>query len=77
MPSMIESLVDELGFARSRVELLVPLTVSLLRVGPMVYYVCATLFIAQLYEERALGAIVEAGSRCCLHGCWRVLHRRE
>ncbi|WP_116135475.1 dicarboxylate/amino acid:cation symporter [Trinickia diaoshuihuensis] len=49
MPSMIESLVDRLGFARSRVELMVPLTVSLLRVGPMVYYVCATLFIAQLY----------------------------
>jgi Na+/H+-dicarboxylate symporter len=49
MPSMIESLVDGLGFARSRVELMVPLTVSLLRVGPMVYYVCATLFIAQLY----------------------------
>jgi Na+/H+-dicarboxylate symporter len=49
MPSMIESLVDDLGFARARVELLVPLTISLLRVGPMVYYVCATLFIAQLY----------------------------
>lgn len=49
MPSMIESLVDGLGFARARVELMVPLTVSLLRVGPMVYYVCATLFIAQLY----------------------------
>ncbi|HEX3635319.1 MAG TPA: cation:dicarboxylase symporter family transporter [Paraburkholderia sp.] len=49
MPSMIESLVDDLGFARARVELMVPLTVSLLRVGPMVYYVCATLFIAQLY----------------------------
>lgn len=51
MPSMIESLVDRLGFARSRVELMVPLTVSLLRVGPMVYYVCATLFIAQLYGK--------------------------
>ncbi|PMS18570.1 sodium:dicarboxylate symporter [Trinickia dabaoshanensis] len=49
MPSMIESLADRLGFARARVELMVPLTVSLLRVGPMVYYVCATLFIAQLY----------------------------
>ncbi|GLK97017.1 cation:dicarboxylase symporter family transporter [Achromobacter insolitus] len=54
MPSMIESLADKLGFARSRVELLVPLAVSLLRVGPMVYYVCATLFIAQLYG-RPLG----------------------
>lgn len=49
MPIMIESLVERLGFARSRVELLVPLSVSLLRIGPVVYYVCATLFIAQLY----------------------------
>lgn len=49
MPSMIESLVERLGFARARVELLVPLAVSLLRIGPVVYYVCATLFIAQLY----------------------------
>ena len=56
MPSMIESLVDQLGFARSRVELLVPLTISLLRVGPMVYYVCATLFIAQLYGH-SLGLV--------------------
>ncbi|KLU23979.1 sodium:dicarboxylate symporter [Caballeronia mineralivorans PML1(12)] len=56
MPSMIESLVDQLGFARARVELMVPLTVSLLRVGPMVYYVCATLFIAQLYG-RSLGVV--------------------
>lgn len=49
MPVMIESLADKLGFARARVELLVPLSVSLLRVGPVVFYVCATLFIAQLY----------------------------
>ncbi|MBI2771777.1 MAG: cation:dicarboxylase symporter family transporter [Burkholderiales bacterium] len=65
MPIMIESLADRLGFARSRVELLVPLSVSLLRVGPVVYYVCATLFIAQLYG-RSLGpvevAIVMAAS---------------
>lgn len=49
MPSVIEALADKLGYARSRVELLVPLTVSLLRIGPVLYYVCATLFIAQLY----------------------------
>lgn len=69
MPVMIESLADKLGFARSRVELLVPLTVSLLRVGPVVYYVCATLFIAQLYGRAltaadvglVLGASVLAG----------------
>jgi Na+/H+-dicarboxylate symporter len=49
MPIMIEGLVDRLGFARSRVELLVPLSVSLLRIGPVIYYVAATMFIAQLY----------------------------
>jgi Na+/H+-dicarboxylate symporter len=49
MPTMIEVLTNRLGYARSRVELLVPLSVSLLRIGPMLYYVCATLFIAQLY----------------------------
>ena len=36
MPIMIESLVEKLGFARARVELMVPLTVSLLRIGPVV-----------------------------------------
>ncbi|MGI4859966.1 MAG: cation:dicarboxylate symporter family transporter, partial [Janthinobacterium lividum] len=50
------SLVDNLGFARSRVELLVPLAISLLRIGPVAYYACATLFIAQLYG-RVLGPL--------------------
>ncbi|MBV5297041.1 MAG: dicarboxylate/amino acid:cation symporter [Rhodoferax sp.] len=59
MPIMIESLADRLGFARSRVELLVPLSISLLRIGPVVYYVCATLFIAQLYG-RSL-SLIELG----------------
>ncbi len=49
MPAMIESLVQRLSFAKARVELLVPLSVSMLRVGPILYYACATLFIAQLY----------------------------
>jgi Na+/H+-dicarboxylate symporter len=51
MPSMIEGLSDKLGFAKSRVELMVPLSVSLLRIGPMVYYVCAAMFIGQLYDK--------------------------
>jgi Na+/H+-dicarboxylate symporter len=51
MPIMIESLADRLGFARSRVELMVPLSVSLLRIGPVIYYVAATVFIAQLYAK--------------------------
>lgn len=56
MPVMIESLVEKLGFARSRVELMVPLSVSLLRIGPILYYVCATLFIAQLYGRSLTGS---------------------
>jgi Na+/H+-dicarboxylate symporter len=52
IPSMIEALADKLGFARTRVELLVPLSVSLLRIGPIVYYVCAAMFIAQLYDKQ-------------------------
>lgn len=51
MPSMIETLADRLGFARSRVELMVPLSVSLLRIGPVIYYVAAAIFIAQLYGK--------------------------
>jgi Na+/H+-dicarboxylate symporter len=65
MPTMIESLVDTLGFARSRVELLVPLGVSLLRIGPGLYYVLASLFVAQLYgvhPSPAQLAVVVVGS---------------
>jgi proton glutamate symport protein len=49
IPIMIESLTEKLNFSRSQVELLVPFSVSFLRVGPTLYYICVTLFIAQLY----------------------------
>ena len=49
MPAMVNGLVNQLNFARSRVELLVPLSVSLLRMGPVAYFICSTLFIAALY----------------------------
>lgn len=49
MPAMVDGLVDRLSFARSRVELLVPLGVTLLRVGAIAYFVCGTMFIASLY----------------------------
>jgi len=49
MPTMITSLVETLGFDRNRVELLVPLGISMLRAGQAFYYVVATLFLAQLY----------------------------
>lgn len=49
MPAMIATLAQRLRFAKAKVELLVPLSVTMLRVGPILYYACATLFIAQLY----------------------------
>lgn len=69
MPGMIESLSEQLGFSRSRVELLVPLSVSLLRIGPILYYVSATLFIAQLYgQSLSAGEILVAMSASILAG---------
>jgi Na+/H+-dicarboxylate symporter len=55
MPAMVEAMVSRLGFARARVELLVPLSVALLRAGPVAYFVCGSMFIAALYG-RALTA---------------------
>lgn len=54
MPAMVAAMTERLGFARARVELLVPLSVALLRTGPVAYFVCGALFIAALYG-RALG----------------------
>lgn len=49
MPNMIESLIWRLRFNKPEVELLIPLGISILRIGPVVYYTIATIFIAQLY----------------------------
>lgn len=49
MPSMLISMVDRLGFDKAITELLVPLGTALFRVGPVLYYCMATVFIAQLY----------------------------
>lgn len=50
MPIMIDSLAADLGFDRSRVELLVPLGVSLVQMGPVLYIGVGTMFIAQIYD---------------------------
>ena len=56
MPAMIEALSKSLGFAKTKVELLVPLSISMLRIGPTLYYACATMFIAQLYGRSLSGS---------------------
>ena len=59
MPAMVDGLVDGLSFIRSRVELLVPLGVSLLRAGTVAYFVCGTMFVAALYDHKL--SVVEVG----------------
>ena len=49
MPSMMIAMVDKLGFDKAITELLVPLGTALFRVGPVLYYCMATVFIAELY----------------------------
>lgn len=49
MPAITEALTTRLGFDRNKVDLLVPLSSSLLRVGVMGYLVCGTVFVAGLY----------------------------
>jgi len=55
MPAMMNTLAERLRFSKTRVELLVPLSVSLLQVGPILFFACATLFIAQLYGRPLAG----------------------
>jgi Na+/H+-dicarboxylate symporter len=70
MPSMIDMLSRDLRFPRDRVELLVPLSISLLRIGPVLYYVCATMFIAQLYGTKlGLTELALVGAASILAGC--------
>jgi Na+/H+-dicarboxylate symporter len=74
MPAMVEALTISLRFTKAPVELFVPLMVSLLKVGPVVYYVCATLFVAHIYgrslsgEELALLGIVSILAGCASAG---------
>lgn len=49
MPLMIDGLVKQLGLPAPRIELMVPLGVSLLRLAPVLYYAIAVLFIAQMF----------------------------
>lgn len=49
IPSMLTSMIEELGFDKDVTELIIPLGTALFRVGPVLYYCMATVFIAQLY----------------------------
>ncbi|MGE0093536.1 MAG: dicarboxylate/amino acid:cation symporter [Alphaproteobacteria bacterium] len=49
IPSVIRSMEKELGFDKTMVELVAPLSITICRFGPTLYYGVATIFVAQLY----------------------------
>jgi len=68
MPPMMEAL-EKLNFPKLQVELMVPLSISLARIGPTMFYVTATLFIAELYgRDLALADLFLVGFACFLAG---------
>lgn len=68
MPPMMEAL-EKLQFPKLQVELMVPLSISLARIGPTMFYVTATLFIAELYGRELLAAdLFLVGFACFLAG---------
>ncbi|MDF2810883.1 MAG: sodium:dicarboxylate symporter [Microvirga sp.] len=50
IPSVIKSMTEDLGFDRTMVELVAPLSITICRYGPTLYFAVATIFVAELYE---------------------------
>lgn len=68
MPPMMEAL-EKLNFSKLQVELAVPLSISLVRLGPTMFYVTATLFIAELYGlQLGVGDLILVAFACFLAG---------
>ncbi|MFI3221938.1 MAG: cation:dicarboxylase symporter family transporter [Methylococcaceae bacterium] len=55
LPSAINSLVEEMGYEKKSIDLIVPLSLTICRTGPTLYFALATLFVAELYNVE-LGA---------------------
>ena len=49
MPVMLNTMIGRFGFEKERMELMIPLGISLLRVSAVLYYSIAAMFIAQMY----------------------------
>ncbi|WP_432740574.1 cation:dicarboxylase symporter family transporter [Methylobacter sp. G7] len=50
LPSTLSAMHEKLGYDKKTVDLLVPLTFTICRTGPTLYFALATLFVAQLYK---------------------------
>jgi len=49
IPSTMSGLIDELGYDRRSVDLIVPMSLTICRVAPSLYFALATLFVTHLY----------------------------
>jgi proton glutamate symport protein len=49
IPSAMTALTRDLGYDTTRVQLLLPLGITLFRFGPVLYYAFTTIFVSQLY----------------------------
>jgi proton glutamate symport protein len=50
LPTTMTAMSEKLGYDKGKIGLLVPLTFTLCRIGPTLYFALATIFVAQLYD---------------------------
>lgn len=50
LPSALETMHKDLGYDKEKIDLLIPLTFTLCRIGPTLYFSLATVFVTQLYN---------------------------
>lgn len=50
LPSALEAMHTKLGYEKEKIDLLIPLTFTLCRIGPTLYFSLATMFVVQLYN---------------------------
>ncbi|WP_462173652.1 dicarboxylate/amino acid:cation symporter [Pseudoalteromonas xiamenensis] len=50
LPSALKSMHEQFGYDKQSVDLLIPLTFNLCRIGPTLYFALATMFVIQIYN---------------------------
>ncbi|MGL1957303.1 MAG: dicarboxylate/amino acid:cation symporter [Colwellia sp.] len=55
LPAALEAMHTKLGYEKKKIDLLIPLTFTLCRIGPTLYFSLATMFVVQLYGVEMTG----------------------
>jgi proton glutamate symport protein len=50
LPAALDAMHKKLGYEKQKIDLLIPLTFTLCRIGPTLYFSLATMFVVQLYS---------------------------